>query len=311
MKVFDWLRTPAESGIKNAISKGLEVALISGATVAGGYILTFVSAHFPGFTGSFWLDKKFALYEVAIWLLATAVAAALITLSFIRTKLSTVKEQAKELSQLDPVTGLANLRALNEELPKAIEKARKDGQPLTMVIFDIDGFKEVNTLVGHNGANVILKSVAAVLHPRAPDKLFRYPENGDRRTRMAFRYGGDEFIILAFNTTVIGGTDAATGKPVSNGSAMAKVLQGNVWTIDYPDLARKRKERDQPAKLTVSAGIADTNPSLDTGDPSVDLTSRAELALIEAKRRNKEIERPDDSFKGGIVSYDGNQYCLL
>jgi diguanylate cyclase (GGDEF)-like protein len=257
------------------------------------------------------LDKKFALYEVAIWLLATAVAAALITLSFIRTKLSTVKEQAKELSQLDPVTGLANLRALNEELPKAIEKARKDGQPLTMVIFDIDGFKEVNTLVGHNGANVILKSVAAVLHPRAPDKLFRYPENGDRRTRMAFRYGGDEFIILAFNTTVIGGTDAATGKPVSNGSAMAKVLRGNVWTIDYPDLARKRKERDQPAKLTVSAGIADTNPSLDTGDPSVDLTSRAELALIEAKRRNKEIERPDDSFKGGIVSYDGNQYCLL
>ena len=41
-----------------------------------------------------------------------------------------------------------------------------------MVIFDIDGFKEVNTLMTHPRANVILKAVAATLSPRAPDKVF-------------------------------------------------------------------------------------------------------------------------------------------
>jgi diguanylate cyclase (GGDEF)-like protein len=308
MNLLHWLRTPAESGVKGAISKGVELAIISAASALGGYVLTFLAAHLTDVTGTFWGSKRFALYELAIWIVAVATAASLITFSIMRSKLSDVEKEARELSQIDPVTGLPNLRALNEELPKAFEQARRDKQPLTLVIFDIDGFKEVNTLIGHDRANLVLKSVAAALPPRSPDKVFRYPENADRRSsRMVFRYGGDEFIVLAFNTTVTGGTDPGTGKRVSNGSAMAKVLQGNVWNIDYSELAIKRGS----PKLTVSAGIADTSPSQDPDDTNVKLTSRAELALIEAKRRNKENQAPKDSFKGTIVSYDGHEYLPL
>jgi diguanylate cyclase (GGDEF)-like protein len=308
MKLLDWLLPPAKSGIKNAVSKVVELAIIGVGSLAGSLFLTLVAAHFPGLTGTFWASKRFALYEVAIWLLATAAAAVLITFSIMRHKL----KQAQELNQLDPVTGLANLRALNEGLPKAMERAHQVKQPLTMVIFDIDGFKEINTLVGHDRANVILKAVAASLQPRSPDKAFRYPENVDRKkSKMVFRYGGDEFIILAFNTTVSGGTDEATGKPVSMGSTMAKILQGNVWNVDFPDLSSKRKERNESPKVTVSAGIADTNPSLEPDDTTAELTHRAELALIEAKRCNKEITQLEESFKGTIVSYNGDQYRVL
>jgi diguanylate cyclase (GGDEF)-like protein len=312
MKLLDRLLTAAKSGIDKGVSKSVEVAIISGGSFLGSLILTFATAHLPGLTDTFWASKRFALYEVVIWLSASAVAAALITFSVMRRKLSDVEDQAKELSQLDHATGLLNLRALNEELPKAIERTQQAKQPLTMVIFDIDGFKEINTLVGHDRANIILKAVAASLLPRAPDKAFRYPENVDRKTpRMVFRYGGDEFIILAFNTTVIGGTNEATGKPVFNGSAMAKALQANVWNADYPDLAGKRKDRNDSPKVTVSAGIADINPSLDPDDTIAELMKRAEFALIEAKRRNKEVTPLGESFRGTIVWYNGDQYRAL
>lgn len=70
------------------------------------------------------------------------------------------------LTEIDPGTGLLNLRALREQLPKAMERARQTKEPLTMVIFDIDRFKEVNTLVGPDRANDILKLVADSLRPR-------------------------------------------------------------------------------------------------------------------------------------------------
>jgi len=98
------------------------------------------------------------------------------------------------------------------------------------------GFGEVNALVGHDYANTILRAVAASLSPRAPDQAFRYPENVTRNTRVVFRYGGDEFIILAFNTSVSGGTDQITGRQVFHGLKMAELLQkiekqGLAWGI--------------------------------------------------------------------------------
>jgi diguanylate cyclase (GGDEF)-like protein len=309
MKLLDGLKPHAESGIKNAISKAIELAIITGGTALGGYILTFMAAYVSS-VSPFWTSKRFALSDLVIWSLVTAIAAVLITFSFMRSKVSNIERKAKETTQTDPLTGLPNLRALNDEFPKAMEKARKDQQPLTMVIFDIDGFKEINTLVGHDIANQILRDLAAVLPPRGQDKLFRHPENVGQKTSMAFRYGGDEFIVLAFNTTVIGGTDVNTGITVANGAAMAKSMQRRVWDIENPHLANKRRERNQPPRITVSAGVADCDPCRDPGDIKAALTSRAELALIDAKRRNKEMTTLDDAFKGTVVSYDGDEYRL-
>jgi len=306
MKPLEWLRKPAKSGIEGAISDGIKLGLVA----IGGAIFNFVLARIGGLSAGFWSARSLANYQVAVWVFVALVAAVWITYSAMRRRMARIEaearrreQEAKELSELDPATGLLNLRALNDQLPQAMEAAKGAKEPLMMIIFDIDGFKEVNSLIGHDRANVILKGVATSLSPRAPDLAFRYPENVQRRTRVAFRYGGDEFIIVAGNTSIIGGTDPATGKRVFDGSTMAERLQTNVWNKDFPDLARKRRERDRPSKLTVSAGIADTNPTLDPNDTIEALTHRAELALMEAKRQNGEIDQKDDSFRGTIVPY--------
>jgi diguanylate cyclase (GGDEF)-like protein len=318
MKLLAWLLTPAKSGIEHAVSKAIELAILG----LGGLILTFLLARIPGFTDTFWASKRFALYELIIWLLATAAAAALITFSLMQRKLKRLEAEAesklkrieaeaekraqelKEVSELDPATGLLNLRAYKEQLPKAMETARLANEPLTMVIFDIDGFKEINTLVGHDRANVILKAVAACLNPRAPDQAFRYPENVDRKTQsVTFRYGGDEFIILAFNTAMFGGTNEATRKRVNNGFIMAERLQTNVCAINVHALVYEPGESNTPSKVTVSAGIADSNPAQEPEDTIAALTRRAERALIAAKRLNAKATRAAETFKGTIVPY--------
>jgi diguanylate cyclase (GGDEF)-like protein len=329
MKLLDWLQKPAASGIEAGVSEIIKLAIVG----LVGAVFNHLIGLFPGVNSSFWGTKPFTVYEIAVWLALAVVASFWITQSvmrrqIVRTQAAAASEtsrikaeaddeisrvkaeaakkelEAQELSQTDPTTGLLNLRALDDQLPKAFALAKENGQPLTMVIFDIDGFKEVNTLVGHDRANIILKAVAATLSPRAPDKAFRYPENVEVNKRVVFRYGGDEFIIIAFNTTVIGGTDPAKGKRVENGTRMAEVLQGNLWSTDFKDLQEKRKERGLENKLTVSAGIADTNPTLDPKDTFEELRHRAEMALIEAKRLNAVSGPKGKDFKGTVVPYN-------
>jgi diguanylate cyclase (GGDEF)-like protein len=303
MNVIDWLQKPAKTGIEGAISEIVKLVLLA----LVGAVFNYLLAHFPGLSGSFWAARRFAVYQLAIWLCVTAVASVWITYSVMQRQMRRIESEAKELSRTDPATGLLNLRALNEQFPEAMEQARRTKQPLTLVIFDIDAFKDVNTLLGHEFGHVILKRVAALLSPRAPDQVFRYPENVEPRSkRVVYRYGGDEFLILAFNTTVDGGTDPATGKPVSNGTVMVERLLENVWNMNYSPLAEARKKRGQPTKLTVSAGISDTNPSLDPKDTVAKLTHRAELALNEAKRLNVQDTHRDESFKGRALPWTPN-----
>jgi diguanylate cyclase (GGDEF)-like protein len=305
MKLLDWLRKPAESALKGAISDLLKVAAIG----IVGAAFTVLLARIPFLNSTFWAARAFTNSEVALWFVMTAAAAVWITYSMMRRRLVQVEamgrrkeDEALELSMLDPATGLLNLRALNKRLPEAIASARDTKQPLTMVIFDIDGFRDVNALVGHDYANTILRAVAASLSPRAPDQAFRYPDNVARNTRVVFRYGGDEFILLAFNTTIAGGTDPITGRKVFHGLRMAELLQKNVWDNDFPSLAARRRDKHLAEKLTISAGIAESNPSLDSSDTAETLTRRAELALIAAKLQNEGAQR-DAYFKGTIVPY--------
>jgi diguanylate cyclase (GGDEF)-like protein len=300
MKLLDWLQRPAQSGIEGAVSDLVKLLILA---VAGAGF-NFLMAHFAGLSSGFLTSKRFAAYELAIWLLVTAAASIWITYSVMQRRVARVEREAEELSHLDPATGLLNLRAFKEQFPKAVEQTRQSRQPLTMIIFDIDGFKEVNALVGHDRANVILKGVASLLSPRSPDQGFRYPENVEPRSkRVIFRYGGDEFIILAFNTTVAGGTDPATGRKTFDGTTLAGRLQSNVWDMNFQALADKRRESGQPTRLTVSAGIADSMLYLDPDDTPEKLTGRAELALIEAKRLNAKRPTKDDEFRGTIVPW--------
>jgi diguanylate cyclase (GGDEF)-like protein len=98
-----------------------------------------------------------------------------------------VEAQAKQLRQLvlvDDLTGLPNRRAWAAELPRAIERARRDDAPLTIAMLDLDHFKRFNDEFGHPAGDRLLKGASAVWRQclRDVDSLVRY--------------GGEEFILL-------------------------------------------------------------------------------------------------------------------
>jgi diguanylate cyclase (GGDEF)-like protein len=98
-----------------------------------------------------------------------------------------VETQAAELSRLarvDDLTGLPNRRGWTAELPRAIERARRDAQPLAMAMLDLDHFKRFNDELGHPAGDRLLKEASAAWHAqlRSVDQLARY--------------GGEEFIVL-------------------------------------------------------------------------------------------------------------------
>lgn len=86
--------------------------------------------------------------------------------------------------QHDALTGLMNRRALSDMLPLAQDRARRNRNPLSLLFIDLDGFKKVNDIHGHEAGDLLLQTVAA----RIRDNI--------RQTDCAFRLAGDEFVVI-------------------------------------------------------------------------------------------------------------------
>jgi len=93
-------------------------------------------------------------------------------------------EQLEYESRHDRLTGLANRRALDDELEVAMARASRNGTHLALCMIDLDHFKPVNDLYGHEAGDVVLKAIGR----RLRDAL--------RRTDYVARLGGDEFVLL-------------------------------------------------------------------------------------------------------------------
>ena len=97
-------------------------------------------------------------------------------------------EAAERMARIDALTGLENRRAFDEAFARALARGRRSAQPLTLVLADLDGFKQVNDLHGHLAGDAVLTAVAAALRLHA------------RGTDRAFRWAGDEFALLLEDT---------------------------------------------------------------------------------------------------------------
>lgn len=145
----------------------------------------------------------------------------------------------------DPLTGVFNRGKLESFLQHEAQRAHRFGSPLSLVLFDVDHFKEVNDTHGHNVGDAILKRLVAVVGERI------------RGSDLLARWGGEEFMIL------LPETDAAGAQ------RLAETVRTEVANTDF----------EGPGRITISLGIAQYRP----GEPLKELVKRVDDALYAAK----------------------------
>jgi diguanylate cyclase (GGDEF)-like protein len=101
-----------------------------------------------------------------------------------RADLMEEEEHAKRQARLDPLTALGNRRAFDERLDRAIEQAREQGKPLSVIVSDLDDFKEINDSYGHLNGDELLRDAATAMRAAVRDH------------DACYRWGGDEFAVL-------------------------------------------------------------------------------------------------------------------
>ncbi len=163
--------------------------------------------------------------------------------------------QALRLATLDPLTGAYNRRTFHEIAEREMSRARRAGQPLSIIMLDIDHFRAINEQHGHRSGDLVLQALAEVLRKAL------------RKEDMLVRYGGEEFLVLLPEVPGPGAVIVA--------GRLRKAVAGE-----------ELQAGDLRLPVTVSAGVA---ARLDEGPESVDtLVARAEEALALAKRRGRD-----------------------
>ncbi|HEX6737663.1 MAG TPA: diguanylate cyclase, partial [Vicinamibacteria bacterium] len=179
-------------------------------------------------------------------------------------RLRAANERLARLSRVDELTGLANRRHLENVLDGEWRRAVRTAQPLSVILFDVDHFKDYNDEFGHLAGDRCLQTVAETL-----------AEGCDRAGDLAARYGGEEFLV------VLPGADR------EGASAIAERLRRAVEALDI----RHAASSPLPA-VTVSAGVGSIRPR--DGLTSAILLAGADAALYMAKRqgRNRVVCHP-------------------
>jgi diguanylate cyclase (GGDEF)-like protein len=171
-------------------------------------------------------------------------------------------KQAVEKAYIDPLTGLNNRAAFDKSIEQEIELATRHKHTLTLMMLDIDRFKQINDNYGHIVGDAVLKNFADCIMECM------------RRSDIIFRYGGEEFSILLRNTQVAGA------------KLLAERMRKNVeeMEFDYNNIK---------LNVSVSIGLAE----LKEGDDRNKLIERADALLYKAKEsgRNRVMSEEDDN----------------
>ncbi|MEK6699735.1 MAG: diguanylate cyclase [Nitrospirota bacterium] len=165
-------------------------------------------------------------------------------------------EKTLELAHEDALTGLANRRRLMEVLSKEVTRASRYNTPLSMLMIDLDRFKQFNDAYGHLKGDELLKKFAALLMKKI------------RSTDTAGRYGGEEFCLALPNTPIKGAVVIA--------ERIRKAVEGLKINVE---------NNSSPVGATISIGVAEFAQR----ETDEDLIRAADAALYRAKQsgRNK------------------------
>jgi diguanylate cyclase (GGDEF)-like protein len=167
-----------------------------------------------------------------------------------KSNLEAANREITRLSLTDPLTQLPNRARLDQALFDAMERALRYGDDFSVVLFDIDYFKQVNDTFGHLVGDSVLVEMGQILTHQT------------RSTDVAGRWGGEEFLIVAPQT------------PLDEAEKLAERLRSSIAGKDFVTVGHK----------TISAGVATYSP----GDDLDKLLGRADVALYQAKRSGRD-----------------------
>jgi len=173
------------------------------------------------------------------------------------TEIALARERIASLAYSDPLTGLANRTSFGPSLDQAVQRARRKGSKLALVFVDLDGFKQINDLRGHDAGDALLIELAG----RLRDNL--------RSSDLIARLGGDEFLVVLEEVH-----EPAPVEIVAN-----KLLVETVRPYSLPGAQ---------ASVTASIGIS-IFPD-DAADASA-LMKHADMAMYAAKQAGKNCVR--------------------
>jgi len=176
----------------------------------------------------------------------------------IESKTSELKKKIAEveyLSLTDPLTGISNRRKIESVLKSEIERTSRSGNSLSVIMIDIDHFKEFNDTLGHETGDKILKQFAETVN------------RSIRNIDVAGRIGGEEFLIVCPETGVTGAIQ------------VAEKLRSAV----------EEMEIESVHNITASFGCASLMP----GENSDKLISRSDKALYRAKEKGRNMVEGD------------------
>jgi diguanylate cyclase (GGDEF)-like protein len=164
-------------------------------------------------------------------------------------------ERARELSIRDALTGVFNRHHLQEILDVEVARSRRSGVPTSLLLIDVDHFKEFNDRFGHQVGDRILRATAACF------------QRSLRLTDQVFRYGGDEFAVLLPVTGSFGARDVAT----------------KLREVVRDDTSLRLPRPGSRPTLSIGAGTVPQD-----GATSEDLIAAADAALYRAKRNGRD-----------------------
>lgn len=163
------------------------------------------------------------------------------------------EERYRELSRTDSLTGLLNARSLWEHLLLEIGRAQRYGRPLSLMVLDCDDFKAINDRFGHLEGDRVLQELAKLV------------QSCLRGTDSAYRYGGEEFVVLLPET-----------------ASAAAVQLAERLRIGFAGV-RLPLADEQSISATISIGVAEWQ----VGEDEQTLIRRADDAVYTAKHRGK------------------------
>jgi diguanylate cyclase (GGDEF)-like protein len=180
----------------------------------------------------------------------------------------------EEAAFTDHLTGLANRRRFERQLEREVARKERYGHPFTLLMIDIDSFKDLNDSYGHDAGDDAIRRLSKVLR------------EGTRGIDLAARIGGEEFAVLLVETNKEGGFE------------VAERLRVAIKVLEVPTARH----------ITASFGVAECPTDAQT---AADVWKAADVALYEAKRNGRDrvvaMSPPrSNSMAAGDVQGDGN-----